>query len=202
MAYLIESKGLAEMARYLQRFPETAREAAMLAINQVADRNALRDIRAGIEEQIAFPKGYLQQQDRLSVSKKATRNNLSAIITARDRATSLARFSDARSPAETRGKPLRIQVKRGRTSILRAAFLVQLKNGNIGLAVRLKDGETIQNKREVKAVLFEKNIYLLYGPSVDQIFQTLLPELAPGILDRVDAEFSRQFVRLSNRGRL
>ena len=75
------------------------------------------------------------------------------------------------------------------------AFLVRLKNNNIGLAVRLKPGEVLQNSE--KAVRLDNNVYLLYGPSVDQVFRSVADDKTPKILSDVTAEFLRQFARLS-----
>ena len=78
------------------------------------------------------------------------------------------------------------------------AFLVRLKNNNIGLAVRLKPGEVLQNSE--KAVRLDNNVYLLYGPSVDQVFRSVADDITPSIQQSVSRQFFRQFTRLSSRG--
>ena len=88
-------------------------------------------------------------------------------------------------------------MKRGRTKTLRKAFLVNLRNGNVGLAVRLKQGETLQNKTYGKPVMLGKNLYLLYGPSVDQVFRTVADDSLPMLGEEVSKEFFRNFARLS-----
>ncbi len=190
MSYHVHSEQLTNVKRFFDAAPEIARESAMMAMNQVLQRQ-------DVESQIAFPQGYLDSPDRLEVSRKATRNNLEAVITARDRPTSLARFAPGQTPESTRGKPLTVQVKKGRAKGLKKAFLVRLKNGNIGLAVRLKQGETIRNKNEVKAVMLDKGVYLLYGPSVDQVMKTVAAESLLPIADLIENEFHRQFARLA-----
>ena len=154
-------------------------------------------MRADIESQVAFPNGYLKTDGRLSVTRKARQDSLEAVITARDRPTSLARFAAGQTPESTRKGGVTVQVKRGKNTHMKRAFMVRLKNGNIGLAVRLKQGETLANKSYGKPVMLAKNVYLLYGPSVDQVFQTVAEESLPEIGNMVSKEFYRQFTRLS-----
>jgi hypothetical protein len=89
-------------------------------------------------------------------------------------------------------------VKPGVTRKLKNAFLVNLRNGNTGLAVRLKDGETLQ--KSDKAVRLDNNLYLLYGPSVDQVMAGVADEVTPDILDNLRKKFLRQFGRVTSRG--
>jgi hypothetical protein len=168
-----------------------------MAINDVASRDALKLLRADIESQVDFPSGYLSQPDRLGVSRKATPNNLEAVITARDRPTSLARFARGQSVANTRGKGVRVQVKPGQAKLLPKAFLVNLNNGNLGLAIRLKDGQSLRNKNDGRMVKLGKNTYLLYGPSVDQVFGDVADGNSSEISRLVSNQFFRQFARLT-----
>ena len=196
MSYAITSNALGEMKRYFEAVPDIAADAARMSMNDVAEGPGLAMMKRDIESQVAFPKGYLDLPDRLGVVKKATRNNLEVVIRGRDRATSLARFAPAQTPGSKSG--VFVQVKRGgKTQHMKTAFLVRLKNGNRGLAIRLKEGETVPNKRKVATVMLEKNVYLLYGPSVDQVFETVAYESLPSIGDMVAKEFYRQFARLS-----
>jgi len=131
---------------------------------------------------------------------------IEAVIAGRDRPTSLARFAPGAQRPE-RGQPLRpiiVEVKSGKRVVLNGprssarAFLVNLKNGNTGLAVRLPKGETLANSE--KAVRLDNNVYLLYGPSVDQVFRGVANDLSPDISAMVSRNFFRQFSRLSARG--
>lgn len=188
---------LRDLSQFFTAMPEVTSKAVSLAMNDVSERKAVPAIRRETESQVAFPKGYLDSPDRLGVTKRASPNNLEVVITARDRPTSLARFAPGQTPENTRGKPLYVQVKRGRTVRLNKAFMVRLKNGNIGLAVRLKPGESLRNKTDMKAVALANNVYLLYGPSVDQVFRTVADSAAPEIGTQIGNEFYRQFARLS-----
>lgn len=197
MSVSVIAEALSEVADYFEKLPEVATQAAALAINTVSQREALPMIRSEMRDQLNFPEGYLETGNRLSVVRKATRNTLSATIRGRDRATSLARFrTGGQTPVNTRGRGVRLQVKRGQTRVLRKAFLVKLRGGNIGLAVRLKPGESLANS--TGAVEIFENVYLLYGPSVDQVFRTVADDVGPNVLDSVTTEFFRQFARLSS----
>jgi len=196
MGVTISSTALSDVRRYFEQVPSVAQESAMYAMNDVATGPGLAMMRKDIESQVAFPKGYLSLPDRLSVVQKATRNNLEVVIRGRDRATSLARFAPGQTPGSKSG--IYVQVKRnGGVRHLKRAFLVKLNNDNLGLAVRLKPGESIRNKREVATVELGKNVYLLYGPSVDQVFKTVAAESLPELGDMISREFFRQFARLA-----
>lgn len=154
--------------------------------------------------QINFPDNYLNPaQKRLFVAQRATTAKPEAIIRARGRPTSLARFVTGFTPGE---KGVNLSVKRGRNTRIKNAFMIKLPAGagsidtkfNMGLAIRLKKGETLENKRNV--VRMSKGLYLLYGPSVDQVFlnatggragQGVLTEMTPDLLDDMQDEFLR-----------
>lgn len=197
MSVSVIADALGDAARYFEQLPDIAPQAAALAINTVSQREALPMVRREMREQLDFPEGYLETNNRLAVVRKASKTTLQATIRGRDRATSLARFRiGGQNPANTRGRGVRVQLKRGQTRLLRKAFLINLRGGNTGLAVRLKPGESLQNSSG--AVQLADNLYLLYGPSVDQIFKTVSGDVAPNVLDSVANEFFRQLTRLSN----
>lgn len=165
--------------------------AAQRAINKTADQartSAARDIR----QQVNFPARYLSgKEGRLSVSKRASARNLEAMITGRDRPTSLARFAKDPDPAAARRRGgVSVQVQPGQTKFMKGAFLMQLRGGNIGLAIRLKEGETVKNKKYVTKV--GKGLYLLFGPSVNQVFRGVAEETtAPEAAAYLEQEFLR-----------
>lgn len=193
MTYGVTIEGLAGL-QTMNGMNERIRRSAVQAINKTSAR-ARTDSAAEIRRQVAFSAQYLAPAGgRLVVSKQASGASLESIITARHRATSLARFAEG-SP--TRGAGVRVQVAPGKSRFMRRAFLIKLPAGkagidtkfNMGLAIRLKPGETLQNKK--KAVKMEKNLYLLYGPSVDQVFQSVSQDIAPGAATFLEAEFLR-----------
>jgi hypothetical protein len=206
MVPYMSAESLVNTAKYFDRLPNITEQAARIAINQVATRGGLKLLREEVQDQAAFPAGYLKSGDRLYVSKKAQNKDLEAVITARFRPTSLARF--VRGALYDPGSPqtgLTVQVKPGTSNFLPKAFLVKLRAGasltadnyNLGLAIRLKPGTQLRNKNAQSAVQLSHNLYLLYGPSVDQIFRTVSVEQSDAVADLAEEEFFRQLTRLS-----
>lgn len=207
MSATIIAEGIPDLARYLDRFPEVTRRAARLAINQVAERKALKAAREAIAAQVAFPAGYLTDNNRLSITRRATDDDLTAVITGRQRPTSLARFAPGQAPR--RGADVTVRVKPSAPAVLKRAFLIRLRRGagpvtdesfNLGLAVRLRAGERIANKVKMAPMKGESGLYLLYGPSVEQVFRTVAADISPSVLEDLATEFLRQSVRLSETG--
>ncbi len=175
------------------------RHAAVQAINKVA-RDARVEAAREITRQLNFPKSFVSpSQGRLAVRQTATRSKPEAIITARSRPTSLARFVVG-SPRT--GAGVTVSVKPGRSSFLRRAFLIKLRRGtgsidtqfNQGLAIRLAPGERRQNK--LKQIKIANGLYLLYGPSVQQAFldnqgEGVADDLADPTAKKLEAEFLR-----------
>ena len=172
---------------------------AMRAINTAA-----RDYRKigaeRIRAQINFPQNYFNPAaQRFYVSREASPGKLEARITARGRATSLARFVTGYTPGK---KGVDLEVKTGQQTRIKSAFLIKLPAGrgpidtkyNMGLAIRLKKGETLENKRNVRRMA--KGLYILYGPSVNQVFMAqsgkgVAKDLEPDIMDDMETEFLR-----------
>lgn len=203
MAATVVANALRDVQRYFEALPDVTLEAAFLAINDTA-RDSVVTLRRAMTSQVNFPRGYLNT-DKLGIKRKANRINLEAVIAGRDRPTSLARFAPGATPENSRRRPIRVKVSKGGSGVVfnsdrrkASAFLLRLKNGNIGLAIRLKPGERLQNSD--KAVRLQDNVYLLYGPSVDQVMQGVSEDLAPEIQETVASKFFRQFARLSTRG--
>lgn len=152
---------------------------ARRAINAATAR-ARTDAAREIGRQVNFPAQYLAPAGgRLAVSKFATDSDLEGRVKATDRATSLARFALGSGPVAPKGsRPIgvSVEVKPGLARFMTGAFLIRLRAGaaltdtknNLGLAIRLR-GHPIANKKfQVKA--FGNGLYLLYGPSVAQVF--------------------------------
>jgi hypothetical protein len=202
---LVEYEALTGIGDLLEAFKQAVPLAAKLALNDVSEGEGLAVYRKGVEDQVDFGPGYLTT-DRLGVRTRATEDHLSVMISGRQRATSLARFARGQTPQSTRGKGVSVRVQRGKGGqLLPKAWLVRLRSGsgeqndysNLGLAVRLKPGERLRNKREVRSVQLDQNVYLLYGPSVDQVFREVMVTDTPVVLDKMSNEFFRQFFRLT-----
>jgi hypothetical protein len=167
------------------------------------DKSALPSLRANLRTQVAFPDGYLDDPRRLSVSKRASERDLEGIIEGRKRPTSLARFAVNRGQIGRRAasNPVRVRVKPGQTRTIGKGFLIRLRGGagsddgasNIGLAIRLKPGERVLNKTAMRP--FKGGLYLLYGPSVDQVFESAAIDESDSIATDLEAEFVAQFNR-------
>lgn len=201
MSATITSRTLANEKRFFEEFPEVAEQAAVYAINDTAERDGLAVIKKDMRAQINFPPGYLEG-DRLKVTRRASRSSLEAVIRGRDRPTSLARFAPGQNVSNTRNRGVRLIVRNGQTQVLRRAFLVPLKNGNTGLAIRLPNGEKPrETTRATQMVVGTKStLWLLYGPSVDQVFRGVAEDRIGDLAEMVANKFLRQFGRLATRG--
>lgn len=170
------------------------------AINKIAPQ-VRTESRHRILRQINFPSSYLDPSaKRLYVSRLATKAKPEAAITARRRPTSLARFIVG-SPTPNKAG-VTVSVGKGKTETLRRAFVIRLRSGtadldtkaNLGLAVRLKRGETLRNKNATMKMA--NGLYLLYGPSIQQVFldnsgEGVAQDVAPYALDKLDEEINR-----------
>jgi hypothetical protein len=193
MAYAVFAEGLDNLAN-LDEVKDDILKSAVQAINKTADRARTRAAEA-IRQQVAFPAQYLAPSSkRLIVTERATMSGLEAKIRARHRPTSLARFV---SGTPRRGQGVSVEVQPGRRKNMPRAFLMKLRSGsadidtrhNMGLAVRLRPGETLANKRNVIAM--KNGLYLLYGPSVNQVFWQVSQDIQGETVDYLEAEFSR-----------
>ncbi|MEN6332974.1 MAG: hypothetical protein ABFE01_01870, partial [Phycisphaerales bacterium] len=181
MSARIAAVNLLEIDEFLSSQPQTTRQAARLAINSIATRKAVPQFRKAMREEVNFPPGYVEDPDRFGVTKQATEADLSATVTARFRPTSLARFAPGQSfdgARRTGGVNVKVNKTGGAVRINRA-FFVRLRQGkdtadgfNLGLAIRLKPGERLRGRKKgASGVELAPNLYLLYGPSVDQVFR-------------------------------
>jgi len=197
LQFVVAVEGI-ETLREIRELGPKIKFSAVQAINKVA-RDQRAEAARRITDQINVPKSYVSPAGgRLVVSQQAQRTSLEARITARGRPTSLARFSRG-----TPGKAgVTVEVKPGQSSFMRRAFLIRLPQGsaltdtrfNLGLAIRLRPGERLQNK--VRQVKLDNGLYLLYGPSVQQVFldnqgRGVADDLAEPTADYLEAEFAR-----------
>jgi len=197
MEITFKTVGLDNVISQLQNFSSKVTLDAVMAVNKVivSSRKGAAD---EIRQQVNFSASYLgspnDRNARLAVTKRATRSDIEAVISARTRPTSLARF------IEGSGKPgdVRVKIKPHGVSIpLRGAFTVRLRSGssisednfNLGLAVRAHANSTLRNSRGAKQI--GRNLFLLYGPSVDQVFQTVREDIAPKAIKDLRSEMLR-----------
>lgn len=196
-SYVVAVEGLDALADF-QNITRGIETAARRAINRTLERTRTASARR-MREQVNFPARYLSgSEGRLEMSK-ATAGNLEGTITGRARATSLSRFltSGAVRTGRSSKSTISVEVAPGRRITLKRAFLLRLRAGNapietksnLGIAIRLKDGERFANKKQMIQV--SKGLYLLYGPSVDQVFRTVADEEAPEAASFLETEFLR-----------
>jgi hypothetical protein len=188
-SYIFLVEGLTDVD--YEKDKERIDTAAVRAVNATADRARSRSA-TEMKRRINFPASYLQGSgDRLTVTKRATRGDQEAVITGRSRATSLARFG-----AKKEGSGVRVEVGKGRSTLIKNSFLMPLKSGaeaagNLGLAVRTKAGQ--RPHKAYKPVKISERLWLLYGPSVDQVFKQVRDEVTPDAINYFELEFNRLF---------
>lgn len=196
MSTTIKAVNIEQVKDFFEKAPDIAKQAMSMAINQVAVRKAEPGFRKKMRNQVNFPAGYLESEGRFGTAKKAKPDDLEAVIRGRDRPTSLARFQQYRDAKVARGKTLKIQVKPGTVKSSDKAFLVSLKNDNLGLAIRLKPGQKPQSAYKPSLLDAKRNVWLLYGPSVDQVFKSIADDSVNEISSQVQSEFERNFARM------
>lgn len=189
--YVVAVEGLSSLATDFEETTDKIARRASMAINATARKFRTKASRA-MREEVAFPARYLDAKNtgKLRVRQQATATRLEAAIEGRFDPTSLTRFVKG---AITHGRRApKLRVSPGRTTQIPNSFIMNLRNGNRGLAIRLKPGETIRNKKRM--VSFSKkdaNLYLLYGPSVDQVFRSVAGDVAPDAAIFLEQEFIR-----------
>lgn len=180
--YVVVVEGLQEL-QDIETLDERVLLRAQQAINDTL-RRARTALDREIRQQVAFPARYLGT--RLRITEFAREGSLQGTITGRDRPTSLARFSTGK-PGGRGG--VRVQVAPGSRKQMKRAFLMELKHGNVGLAIRLKPGETIRHKKYMTKV--SQGLYLLYGPAVNQVFAGVADDETSQIAAMLQKEFTR-----------
>lgn len=192
--YIVAVDGLSAL-RSLETIPNEVKRAALQAVNKTLQRTRTSAARA-IREQVNFPAQYLSGENgRLAITKRATGDDLEGVISGRFRATSLARFVTS-GTVGNRKAGVRVEVAPGFAKRSKRMFLIRLRAGtadldtksNLGLAIRLKPGETVQHKH--KAVKMG-GLTLLFGPSVNQVFATVADDEAPEAAAFLETEFLR-----------
>lgn len=203
MSVIVEASGLADLKKFYDLAPVAATQAARVAINQTAERKGLSLAREAMAAQVNFPRGYFNEVNRgranLGMAFRATDSSLEAGIAGRQQPTSLSRFATERARftrgRHQRGAPINVMVQPGRGRELPRAFFLRLRSNNIGLGIRLRNGETLTNTVGAKIITTGPlaGVALLYGPSVDQVFRTVAVDISPKVLDALTVEFLRQF---------
>lgn len=177
------------------------KKAASQAINTLT-RNKRAKAARKIRDQVNLPASFVAPGGKaLYVSKPASPGSLEGRITARGRPTSLARFLTS-SPRIGKAGVV-VEVAPGKARFMKRVFPLKLPQGqsdvatkyNLGLAIRLRPGERLANKTSARRV--SKGLYLLYGPSVDQVFRSIDGSgVANDLVPEIERELSAEFLRL------
>ena len=209
----INTSGLKGLQKYLQTAPEEASKAMVTSINAAA-RFAFAESSRQMRAEVNFSQEYIgsaEAGNRLKITLYATKEAPEARLRADPRPVSLARFAVNRSAFNSRNG-IDVEVHKGKRTHLPTGFLIKLAQGNrtiddtsfnIGLAVRLKPGQTldkrvmVQYRAQIRAgrTKTDEGLYLLYGPSVDQVFNETREKVTPAVLAFLEREFLRQFLR-------
>lgn len=177
----------------LQNLPDSIIRKARMAISKTID-HARAVSSKQIRQEVNFSASYLTGADgKLTTSKDL--GNLQGSIKARFRPTSLARFATTKT-ANKAG--VTVKVSPTKSVRMPKAFLVKLPQGaiktetqyNLGLAVRLKPDQ-LGKLNKKSWVNLGRGLYLLYGPSVSQIFAKVADARSPEISKYLEDEFTR-----------
>lgn len=197
MAISFENSGIDQLIAGIRQLPAQSRRIGSAAINK-AITSGRADASRRIYTEIAFPSNYLGSPNngnaRLRISKRASQDDLKAVISARVQPTSLARFATF----DARGQNVRVRVEAGKPgTFMPRAFTVRLRSGaaisqgnfNLGLAFRTPRGASLTGSRAARQIA--PDLYLLYGPSVDQAFQLVGKDIEPGTALTLRNEYLR-----------
>ena len=202
----VNLNNLADLRKYFKDLPKITAKAASLAVN-AAVRFGAAEASRQIRETINIGRDKIgnvtSAGSALRISQFAKPTNPEAVISARKRPFSLANFASGPVKFGPGAKSkIRVSVKRGQRVTMRdSAFFILLKNGNLGLAVRVPEGEQLKNKKVLAKPIGGvrkdgSKVYVLYGPSVDQLFREVRNDISPEVSNRLVNEFLRQVERL------
>ena len=172
---------------------------ASKAINGVT-RKSRAEIKRRIRSEVNFPVRFLDGKG-LQISQFAKPTDLESIITARGRPTMLSRFLTSAPRSGRAG--VSVEVEPGKARFMRRVFSLKLPQGsagvetkyNLALAIRLRKGERLRNKTSFRRL--ESNLYVLYGPSVDQVFRAKDGDgIATDMVPKIERDLEKEFLRL------
>jgi len=182
---------------------DAAMDIAAAAINDGIDY-ARKTGGEAILDQVNFPPGYLDLPERFAIIQRATPTAPLARLTARQRPTSLGAFITAVGP-KGRGVTVKVQRKGAAKRFNRAFVTNALKAGdnafgNRGVALRTKGPKPERAYKPVRLFSDDNGVvWLLYGPSVNQVFSDvaddILPKVNRFVADRYRQLFNARFGR-------
>lgn len=194
----ISSAGIQGLATFVARTPEVAAEAAKLAVGDAAEWGRNLSKREMVSA-VNLPAGALAGR-RFRISQRPTTANPEAVISADNNPLGLSRFVVGQKAKGSAHPKVRILVGGATKSFSDPdtkgsySFLIPTPNGadGVGLAIRTKG--PLKNSSAARKI--GRDLYLLSGPSVNQMFGQLMPTLVPRIEAKLQTEFARQYERL------
>lgn len=195
----ISSAGIQGLASFVARQPEIAAQAAKMAVGDTAEWGRNLSKRMMVAE-VNLPDDALATK-RFRISQRPTAANPEAVISADNNPLGLSRFVVGPKAPGTPHPKVRIKVGGATKSFSSAdrkgtySFLIPTPNGanGVGLAIRTK--RPLEKSHAARKI--GRDLYLLSGPSVNQMFGQLLPAVVPRIEAKLQAEFARQYERLT-----
>lgn len=189
-SYAVFVEGLKNLD-FIDNLNDKNNEAIRRAVNDTVRRAQPLAARE-MEKEVNFPRNYLSGANgRLTIAKFATDNDTSAILRGRDRPTSLARFISGSVKTGKGVDPgVMVEVEPGIARRLPRAFAIKLRNNNLGLAVRTSNGRAPKNAYKPKQLA--PGLWLIYGPSVDQVFKSVREDIAPDLEKYLEEQYFRQ----------
>lgn len=205
MILTLTTKGLDDFAQDFADFPQQAAKAAQIAVNYAADRFARKSSNA-IKESLRIESKSLynasdQKKSRIKV-RKAGAGETTAVVSASSEPYLLSKFAtNAPKGRSVRGISPAVMVKPSNLQKMESSFYVRAKNGQLLIALRLKPGESVRNRTSGRTYPLRKgdpSAVVLYGPSIDQAFETQSRQFLDSVEEDMRAEYQRQFRRLTN----
>lgn len=194
----ISSAGIQGLAEFVARTPEVAAEAAKLAVGDAAEWGRNLSKREMVSA-VNLPADALAGR-RFRISQRPTTANPEAVISADNNPLGLSRFVVSQKARGAAHPKVRILVGGATESFSDPdikgsySFLIPTPGGADGVGLALRTKEPLRNSRAARKI--GRDLYLLSGPSVNQMFGQLMPTIVPRVEAKLQTEFARQYERL------
>ncbi len=191
---VVAGKGIESLERYVARLGDGATKAAVMAVNDTAEWARVR-IKRQMQSEVQLTESAFANR-QFAVTRRANTAELQATLSASRQPYSLSRFKTGDVGFGPSAGPVKVRIKTGGSTVpLKRAFYLRAPNGAVGIAVRSK--KPLDNSRGARRVR-GTDIYVLFGPSPDQLMRRLAPDSVPAVENYLNREFSRQIVRVIN----
>lgn len=194
----ISSAGIQGLATFVARTPEVAAEAAKLAVGDAAEWGRNLSKREMVST-VNLPADALAGR-RFRISQRPTTQNPEAVISADNNPLGLSRFVVSQKDKGSAHPKVRILVGGATKSFSDPgtkgsySFLIPTPGGANGVGLALRTKGPLRNSQAARKI--GRDLYLLSGPSVNQMFGQLMPTIVPRVEAKLQTEFARQYERL------